>query len=78
MNLRLRSGPKRAAEAAKRQDAALSHALAPLRVGGLARSLLENRDNPAEVERIAKELLALEPHLIELLIAEGEKSPALT
>jgi hypothetical protein len=56
----------------------LSHALAPLRVGGLARSLLENRDNPAEVERIAKELLALEPHLIELLIAEGEKSPALT
>jgi len=50
-------------------------ALAPLRVGGLARSLLENKDNPAEVERIAKELLALEPHLIELLIAEGEKVP---
>ena len=54
------------------------NALAPLRVGGLARSLLENKDNPAEVERIAQELLALEPHLIELLIAEGEKAPALT
>jgi hypothetical protein len=54
------------------------NALAPLRVGGLARSLLENKDNPAEVERIANELLALEPHLIELLIAEGEKAPALT
>lgn len=26
---------------------------APLRVSGLARSLLENKDNPAEVERIA-------------------------
>jgi hypothetical protein len=53
-------------------------ALAPLRVGGLARLLLENKNNPAEVERIAKELLALEPRLIELLIAEGEKAPALT
>ena len=30
------------------------------------------------IERIANELLALEPHLIELLIAEGEKAPALT
>jgi hypothetical protein len=54
------------------------NALAPLRVGGLARSLLENKDNPAEVERIANELLALEPHLLEMLIAEGEKAPALT
>jgi hypothetical protein len=47
-------------------------------VGGLARSLLESKDNPAGVERIAKELLTLEPHLIELLIAEGEKASALT
>lgn len=54
------------------------NALAPLRVGGLARSLLENKKNPAEAERIANELLALEPHLIELLIVEGEKAPALT
>jgi hypothetical protein len=54
------------------------NALARLRVGGLARSLLENKNNPAEVERIANELPALEPHLIELLIAEGEKAPALT
>ena len=54
------------------------NALAPLRVGGLARSLLENKKNPAEVERIANELLTLEPHLIELLIAEGEKAPSLT
>jgi len=53
-------------------------AIAPLRVGGMARSLLENKDNPAEVERIANELLALEPHLIEMLIAEGDKAPALT
>jgi len=54
------------------------NALARLRVGGLARSLLEKKNNPAEVERIANELLALEPHLIELLIAEGEKATALT
>lgn len=54
------------------------NALAPLRVGGLARALLENKNNPAEVERIANELLALEPHLLELLIAEGEKAPALS
>jgi len=54
------------------------NALAPLKVGELARSLLENKNNPAEVERIARELLELEPHLIELLIAEGEKLLALT
>ena len=54
------------------------NALAPLRVGGLARSLLENKDNPVEVERIANELLALEPHLLEMRIAEGEKAPTLT
>jgi len=49
------------------------NALAPLRVGGLARSLLKNKNNPAEVERIANELLALEPHLLEMLIAEERK-----
>lgn len=54
------------------------NALAPLRVGGLARALLESKNNPTEVERIANELLALEPHLLELLIVEGEKTPALT
>lgn len=54
------------------------NALSPLRVVGLARPLLENKNNPAMAERIANELLALEPHLIELLIAEGEKVPALT
>jgi hypothetical protein len=42
------------------------------------RAWIENKDNPAEVKRIANELLALEPHLIEMLIAEGEKAPALT
>jgi hypothetical protein len=52
------------------------NALALLRVGGLARALLENKDNPAEVERIANDLLALEPHLLELLIAECEMAPA--
>ena len=40
------------------------NALALLRVGGLARALLENKDNPAEVERIANDLLALEPHSV--------------
>ncbi len=54
------------------------NALAPLRIGGLARALLENKDNPAEVERLANELLNLEPHILELLIAEGEKAPVLT
>lgn len=53
------------------------NALAPLRIGGIARALLENKDNPTEVERLANDLLALEPHILELLIIEGEKSPAL-
>jgi len=53
------------------------NALAPLRIGGLARALLENKDNPVEVERLAKELLDLEPHILELLVIEGEKTPAL-
>lgn len=53
------------------------NALAPLRIGGLAQALLDNKDNPTEVERIARELLDLEPHILELLIAEGEKSPGL-
>jgi len=53
------------------------NALAPLRVGGLAKSLLENKENPREVERIARELLDLEPHLLELLVAEGERAPEL-
>ena len=39
--------------------------------------LFENKNNPTEVERIANKLLALKPHLFELLIAEGEKAPAL-
>jgi len=30
-----------------------------------------------EVERIAQELLDLEPHLLELLVAEGERAPVL-
>jgi hypothetical protein len=72
-----RPSPETHSEGDKARRYGLSHAIALLRVGGLARSLLENKDNPAEVERIAQELLALEPHLIELLIAEGEKAPAL-
>ena len=54
------------------------NALAPLRIGGIAQAILDNKNNPAEVERLAKELLELEPHLLEMLIAEGEKAPALT
>jgi hypothetical protein len=73
-----RLSPETRSEGDKARRYGLSHAIAPLRVSGLARSLLENKDNPAEIERIANELLALEPHLIELLIAEGEKAPALT
>jgi len=53
------------------------NALAPLRVGGIAQAILDNKDNPVEVERIAKELLDLEPHLLEMLIEEGEEAPAL-
>ena len=36
------------------------------------------KDKTVEDERIANELHALEPPLIELLIAVGEKAPALT
>jgi hypothetical protein len=39
--------------------------------------LLESKDNPMEVERIARELLDLEPHLLELLVAEGQRAPEL-
>ena len=53
------------------------NALAPLRVGGLAKALLENAEDPAEVRRIAGELLDLEPHLLELLVAEGDRAPEL-
>lgn len=53
------------------------NALAPLRIGGLAQSLLEHKNNPKEVERIARELLALEPDILALLVNEAEKTPAL-
>lgn len=53
------------------------NALAPLRVPGLAHALIENKHNPDEVEKLALELLSLSDDLIELLIAEGEKTPAL-
>ena len=49
------------------------NALAPLRVGGLAKALLENAEDPAEVRRIAGELLDLEPHLLAMLVDAGEK-----
>jgi hypothetical protein len=51
------------------------NALAPLRIRGLANALLENKNNPAEVERLANELLDLEPHILAMLIAESEKLP---
>lgn len=51
------------------------NALAPLRVPGIAQALLDHKDNPIEVEKLARELMDLSRHLIELLIAEGEKSP---
>ena len=53
------------------------NALAPLRVPGIAQALLDNKNNPAEVEKLARELLDLSHHLIELLIAEAEITPAL-
>ncbi len=53
------------------------NALAPLRVPGIAQALLDHKDNPAEIEKLARELMDLSHHLIELLIAEGEKAPAL-
>ena len=53
------------------------NALAPLRVPGLAKAILENKDNPAEIERLGQELMELSRHLIELLITESEKLPEL-
>jgi len=35
--------------------------------------LLENAEDPAEVRRIAGELLDLEPHLLAMLVDAGEK-----
>ena len=53
------------------------NALAPLRVPGIAQALLDGKDNPVEVERLANELMDLSRHLIELLVAEGERAPEL-
>lgn len=53
------------------------NALAPLRVPGIAQALLDHKDNPVEVQKLAAELMDLSRHLIELLVAEGEKAPAL-
>jgi hypothetical protein len=39
--------------------------------------LIENKSDPAKVEKLANDLLELEPHLLALLIEEGEKSPEL-
>jgi hypothetical protein len=53
------------------------NALAPLRIRGLAMQLIENKSDPARVEKLANDLLELEPHLLALLIEESEKTPEL-
>lgn len=53
------------------------NALAPLRLPGLVEGLRENADNPIQVHRIANEIEDLIPHILELLIVEGEKTAAL-
>jgi predicted transcriptional regulator len=49
------------------------NALAPLRLPGIAEALRENKGRPEEVERLARELDELVPHIFEMLIAEGER-----
>jgi hypothetical protein len=39
--------------------------------------LLEGKNNPVEVEKLANELMDLSRHLLELLVAEGERAPEL-
>lgn len=53
------------------------NALAPLRIGGLAQMIIDHKNDPDKVEMFAKELLDLVPDILELLIAEAEKAPAL-
>lgn len=57
-----------------RQQSELN-ALAPLRLPGLAQALRDNCNDPAEVLRIADEIDGLVPHIFELLLIEGEKTP---
>jgi hypothetical protein len=50
------------------------NALAPLRIGGLAKKIIAAKDDPALVERLARELLSLEPHILELFCLEADKT----
>ena len=52
-----------------------SNALAALRVGGLAQTIIDQKDDPAAVESNAREILNLVPEILDLLIEEGEKAP---
>jgi hypothetical protein len=50
------------------------NALAPLRVPGIAQALLDGKNDPIEVEKLANELMDLSHHLLELLVAEGDRA----
>ncbi len=50
------------------------NALAPLRIAGLARKIIKaNAGQNAEIDRLANELLDLQPHIIEMLCSEADK-----
>ena len=53
------------------------NALAPLRVGGIAQQILDNAEDPAKVRALARDLMALEPDLLEMLITSAEGTPEL-
>ena len=48
------------------------NAMAPLRVGGLAQAILDHAEDPAVVRANARELLALVPDLLAMLVITGE------
>lgn len=65
---------KRTSSKSSPQQSGLN-ALAPLRIRGIAEALLQNRNDPDEVERLANELLTLEPDIFALLIDASERLP---
>lgn len=56
------------------------NALAPLRVGGLARGILEaaKAGDLAKVKELAQGLIDLEPDILAMLIERAEGTPELT
>lgn len=48
------------------------NAMAPLRVGGLAQTILEHAEDPAVVRATAREILGLVPDLLAMLVSTAE------